>query len=247
MTHFGTFIGSKTGRNERMPHLSGIDISAANAGIPRRARFDDGIIGALVFTLFFFLLWLIPVGFRANEVHKFDVLRQQGHEVNGEVTKSYTGRGNVDLSYRFSVDGVFYTGRAKMIADDYKVQSPGEKILIRYLPNNPSVNQPVSWVWFSAWELPYYLLGLGLLTVEAALLVTGWRKRQLARMGVVVEGRVTACQPDRNQFRAYYDFTTEDNASFEGSARVSDECEVGMSIPIIYLRSNPERNDYYPE
>jgi hypothetical protein len=226
--------------------LSGIEISAANAGIPRKARFDDGIIAALVFTLFFLLLWLIPVGFRASDVHKCDVLRRQGHEANGEVTKSFTGRGNVDVRYRFSVDGAFYAGRAKMIADDYKVQSPGEKILIRYLPNDPRVNQPVNWVWFSAWELPYYLLGLGLLAGEAALLVAGWRKRQLARMGVVVEGRVTGCAPDRNQFLAYYEFTTEDNAWFEGSARMSDKCEAGMSIPIMYLRSNPKRNDCYP-
>jgi hypothetical protein len=227
--------------------MSGFDVSEANAGIPRKARFDDGIMAALVFTLFFFLLWLIPVGFRANDVHKFDVLRRQGHEANGEVTKSYTGRGNVDVGYRFSVEGVFYTGREKMIADDYKVQSPGEKILIRYLPNDPRVNQPVNWVWFSAWELPYYLLGLGLLAGAAALLVAGWRKRHLARMGVVVEGRVTGCAPNRSRFTVYYEFTTEDNVSIEGSAGMSEECKVGMSIPVIYLRGNPKRNDYYPE
>jgi hypothetical protein len=227
--------------------MSGFDVSEANAGIPRKARFDDGIIDALVFTLFFFLLWLIPVGFRANGVHKFDVLRRQGHEAIGEVTKSYTGRGNVDVGYRFSVDGVFYTGREKMIADDYKVQSPGEKILIRYLPNDPRVNQPVNWVWFSAWELPYYLLGLGLLAGAAVLLVAGWRKRQLARMGVVVEGKVTGCAPNRSRFTVYYEFTTEDNVSIEGSAGMSEECKVRMSIPVIYLRGNPKRNDYYPE
>jgi len=227
--------------------MSGFDVSEANAGIPRKARFDDGIIDALVFTLFFFLLWLIPVGFRANGVHKFDVLRRQGHEAIGEVTKSYTGRGNVDVGYRFSVDGVFYTGREKMIADDYKVQSPGEKILMRYLPNDPRVNQPVNWVWFSAWELPYYLLGLGLLAGAAVLLVAGWRKRQLARMGVVVEGKVTGCAPNRSRFTVYYEFTTEDNVSIEGSAGMSEECKVRMSIPVIYLRGNPKRNDYYPE
>ena len=233
--------------------MSGFDVSEANAGIPRKARFDDGIIDALVFTLFFFLLWLIPVGFRANDVHKFDVLRRQGHEAIGEVTKSYTGRGNVDVGYRFSVGGVFYTGREKMIADDYKVQSPGEKILIRYLPNDPRVNQPINWVWFSAWELPYYLLGLGLLAGVAVLLVAGWRKRQLARMGVVVEGKVTGCAPysDRytvgSRFTVYYEFTTEDNVWMEGKTQMSEECQAGDSIAVMYLRSNPKRNDFYPE
>ena len=61
--------------------------------------------------------------------------------------------------YKFSVDGAIYTGSAKMIAADYKVQAPGEKILIRYLPNAPRVNQPVNWEWFSVWEMPFMSWG----------------------------------------------------------------------------------------
>ena len=225
--------------------MSGIDISEANAGIPRKARFDDGMIAALVFTLFFFVLWLIPVGFRAYDVHTFYVLRQAGYEASGEVTKSYPGRGSVDVNYRFSVDGVVYTGDAKMIGDDYRIQAPGDTILIRYLPKNPSVNQPVNWEWFSSWELPYYVLGLGLLAGVGALLVAGWRKRRLARIGIVVEGRVTGCVPDGNRFKAYYEFTTKDKVWAEGSTQMSEECKVGASIPVIYLRSNPKRNDLF--
>jgi hypothetical protein len=227
--------------------LSEINIAEANTGIPRAASFDDGIKVALAFVLFFFVLWLIPASWRVYDIHTFYVLRQEGNEANGEVTQSYPGRGrSVYVEYRFSVNGKSYSGGARMIAKEYRVQAPGERIVIRYLPNDPRVNQPNNWEWFSAWEVLFYLMGLTFLGGAGALVVVGWRKRQLMRIGTVVEGRVTGCQPDRNQFLAYYEFTTEDNAWFEGSARMSDECEVGKSIPIIYLRSNPERNDYYP-
>jgi hypothetical protein len=232
-----------TGRKD--DPLSEIDISEANARIPRTVRFDDGTIGALGFTLFFLVLWLVPVGWRAYDVHTRNVLQREGHEANGEVTKSYTGRGSVDVIYRFTVDGALYSGRAKMISNDYRVQAPGEKILVRYLPSNPRVNQPVNWVWFSVWEIPYYLLGLGILAAATALIITGSRKRKLKRMGVVVEGKVTGCVPDRSRFRVYYEFTTKENIWMEGSAQAPEECETGMSIPILYLRNNPERNDRY--
>ncbi len=226
--------------------MSRIDISEANAKIPRAARFDDGIIAAFSFTVFFFVLWLIPVGWRAYDVRTSHVLRQEGNVANGEVTKSYPGRGSVSVMYKFSVDGAIYTGSAKMIAADYKVQAPGEKILIRYLPNAPRVNQPVNWEWFSVWEMPFYVLGLGLLAGIGASIVAGWRKRQLARIGVVVEGRVTGCVPKGNRFTTYYECTTDDNREFEGSALTSEECETGAAIPVIYLSSNIKRNDYYP-
>lgn len=226
--------------------MSGINISEANARIPREARFDDGIITALAFTLFFFVLWLVPVGFRAYDIHTRDVLRQEGFEANGEVIKSYTGRGKVGVVYRFSIDGVSYPGRADMIADDYRVQAPGEKILIRYLPKNPSVNQPTNWEWFSVWELPFYLFGLGILAALAALVIAGLRKRKLARLGVVVEGRVTGCAPNGSRYKVYYEFTTEDNVWMEGNTEITNECEAGDSIPVLYLRSNPKRNDFYP-
>jgi hypothetical protein len=189
-------IGEMTGRKD--DPMSGIDISEANARIPREARFDDGIIAALAFTLFFFALWLIPAGFRAYDIHTRDVLRREGHEANGEVIKSYTGRGSVGVVYRFSVDGVSCPGRANMIADDYRVQAPGEKILIRYLPNNPSVNQPANWEWFSLWELPFYLIGLGILAAVAALIIAGSRGWSLKAESPVVQSTVVDSQSITN-------------------------------------------------
>jgi hypothetical protein len=93
----------------------------------------------------------------------------------------------------------------------------------------------------------FYSLGLIILVAAGVLVIGGLRQRKLARMGIVVEGRVTGCAPDGNLFKVYYEFTTEDNVSMEGNARMSEECEAGDSIPVMYLRSNPKRNDFYPE
>ena len=65
-------------------------------------------------------------------------------------------------------------------------------------------------------------------------------------MGVVVEARVTGCAPYHEQFDVYYEFTTESNESMDGSCIMEDEHEVGASIPVIYRRSNPNKNESYP-
>jgi len=196
--------------------LSGIDVSEANAEMPRKVRIDDDTITGLGFALFFSVLWLVPAAWGAyddiRDSHVRDTLRREGHQADGEVVKSYAGRGSVDVIYRFSVDGFWYPGRAKIIADDYKVQAPGEKIPIRYLPKDPRVNQPVDWGWFSVWWMIFYSLGLGLLVATGAIFIAGLRKRELARIGFVVEGRVTGSTPDRSRFKVYYEFTTEDIA-----------------------------------
>jgi len=231
--------------------LSGINVSEANAKIPRKVRLDDDTISGLGFILFLFVLWLIPVTWGAyhdlRDSHIRDTLLREGYAINAEVTRSYAGRSSVDVTYRFSVDGVLYSGRGKIIANDYKFQAPGEKIPIRYLPKDPRINQPVSWGWFSAWWAIFHLLGLALLAAGAAIIIAGLRKRKLERIGLVVEGRVTGCVPDRTRFKVYYEFTTEDNVWMEGSTGMPKECESGDSIPVMYLPSNPKRNDFYPD
>jgi hypothetical protein len=231
--------------------LSGINVSEANAKIPRKARLDDDIVSALGFMLFFFVLWLVPAAWGAyvdlGGSHIRDSLRQEGSAANAEIIESHATRSGADVVYRFSVDGVSYSGRARIVADNYKIQTHGEKIPIRYLPKDPRVNQPVDWGWFSVGWAMFYSLGLVILVVAGVVVTGGLRQKELMRVGTVVEGKVTGCAPDRSLFKVYYEFTTENNVSMEGSARMSEECEAGSSIPVMYLRNNPRRNDFYPE
>ena len=231
--------------------MSGINVTEVNAQIPRKSRFDDDIKSVLGFTLFFLALWLVPGVWTAHndirDLHLRDILRQQGYYAIGEVTQTHPTRSGTDVIYRFSVNGVLYSGQALLLTGDYRLQTPGNKISIRYLPANPQVNQPANWVWFSAGKVIFYLLGLGLIAGVGACIIADSRKKQLMRMGVVVEGRVTGCAPRRSRFKVYYEFTTEDNVWQEGSTLMSEECVAGDPIPVIYLRNNPKRNDFYPE
>ncbi len=86
----------------------------------------------------------------------------------------------------------------------------------------------------------FYSLGLGLLVAAGAIFIAGLRKRELACNGVVVEGRVTGCAPDRSRFKVYYEFSTEDGVWMEGNTAMTEECKAGDSIPVMYLRSNPK-------
>jgi hypothetical protein len=230
--------------------LDAIDLAEANTRIPRDARFEDDVVTVLAFTFFFFVLWLIPASWmtygyaRGSQLR--DVLQRDGQEASGEVTESYAGRDEVDVYYRFSVDGASYTGRAEMIGGKYRVLGPGNEITIRYLPKKPDVNQPVGWKWFSAGYAMFCSLGVLLLAGAVVLVIAGMRKKELTRMGIVVEGKVTGCAPDRKSFTVYYEFTTKDNVGMEGETTMQEECKAGDSIPVMYLRSNPKRNDFYP-
>jgi hypothetical protein len=107
------------------------------------------------------------------------------------------------------------------------------------------VNQPSNWEW--DWgHIVYFLLGLVILGGAGNVIIVALRERTLARKGIVVEGEVTGCAPNQKLFTVYYEFTTKENVWMEGSTEISEEYEAGATIPVIYLRGNPKRNDVYP-
>ena len=225
-------------------------ISEANAKTPRRVRFDDTNARVLRVTLIIALLGFLGCAWVActtfGTIRTQELLRHEGSMSDGIVTESTPNHGGVHLKYRFEIDGVWYGGQAEMKANHYRAPTPGETIPILYLPNKPKVNLPRGWGWFSMWDMFPYLFLLFTMIAPGFVIAEVLRERYLARMGVVVEGRVTGCDLNRKPFKVYYEFTTQESTAMEGSTDSTDEQEVGASIPIIYLRSNPRRNDRFP-
>ena len=227
--------------------MNSITLSEINTKIPRKVHFDGLSKKLLCWAIFTIIVvvvgstW-ISYGTLKN-MHIRDILRQEGKLAFGEVIKTSVNHDDVYVRYKFSIEGVSYPGEAEMKTH---VPALGGQIQILYLPRDPHINQPSNWEWFSVWDVYPYLLLFFIVVAAITMINVALRERMLARLGVVVEVRVTRCVPDRKLFNIYYEFTTEGNELIEGSTEMSKVCEVDTSISIIYLRNNPKRNDCYP-
>lgn len=227
-----------------------ISVSTANAQIPRTVHFDGVSVKALVLALFMLLFGIVLFVWMSygelSGLYLQHVLSRDGDTVSGRIEKISPTRVGEFVKYTFSIGGVSYTGQAQMEVLDYTVPGDRDGILIRYLPNDPHVNQPVNWRWASIWDFFPFLLLLSILWVGATVTLRAFRLRTLMRIGIAAVGRVTGCSPYKALFTVYYEFSTDENKMAEGSCRLADEYEVGTPIPIIYLRNNPSRNSRYP-
>ena len=238
------------GVNDNGNSTSGVRNSDLNPGTPRRVRFDRTSITLLMGMLFIF--WASIAGLawmsygKVKNAQLFSTLRQKGYAAEGEVTKRSVSLDGVFMTYEFAVDGISYSGYARMKLRPNSASGPGGQIPIRYLPDDPRENLPIDVEEFSIRDTQPFLLCLSFMGLSIFVIYRYLRERRLVRMGVVVEARVTGCAPYRNQFDVYYEFVTEGNGSMDGSCITEDEYEIGASIPVIYRRSNPKKNEAYP-
>ena len=237
------------GVNENDDSISGVRESDLNTGVPRRVRFDQTsmtlLSGMLLIVLVSFagLAWM-SYG-KVRNAQLLSTLRQKGYAAEGEVTKRSASLDGLFVTYEFSVNGLSYSGHARIKLRRY-ILAPGGQISIRYLPEDPRENLPINVEIFSARDAQPFLLCLFFMGLSTYVIYTYLRERRLARVGVVVEARVKACAPYHKQFEVYYEFNIEGNVSMEGSCITEDEYEVGASIPVIYRRSNPKKNESFP-
>jgi hypothetical protein len=235
-----------------------LSIHEINATIPRRVRLDPDVgYTVLVFSLIllgFGVIWFSAASYYYfQQARQRDALHGDGREAIATVTKITNGR-TVYARYTFHFSGADFQGEAKM---DYqreprwpdgrtKYVRVGEQIPIQFLPSDPSVNHPSTWVWWSWSDVFPQLFMLFFSSLGFVGIGLLYRERRLARIGWVTEGKVIACAPKGRRFRVDYEFYNEDQEEFDGANENSDEYKSGSNIRVIYLRKNPKRNDTYP-
>jgi hypothetical protein len=237
-------------------------IREINAKIPRKVSLDpDGGFTSLVVALILLGFGVVWFGgtFYYYFVHQArirEALDRDGREAMGAITRIHSsgGRHSVTLvDYKFRVDGMDYEGAINLENEPLSPDGElpylriGEPIRVQYLPGNPFVNHPSGWAWWSWWDnvIPQ-LFFLAFPGGGIAILVSLYRERRLARVGLVTEGEVIACAPNGKQFRVDYEFYDENREQFDGANENCDEYKTGSNIRVIYLKKTPKRNDTYP-
>jgi hypothetical protein len=224
--------------------------------LPRKVQLrlseGDGRYLLMIVLVFFVggLIFLVWNGY--DDIKLFQqraLLRGDTREVVGEVTGFSFGRYSpTSVNYRFTVNGVSYSGEALKPVNPVSGTSleKGGDILIRFLPTNPAVNHPNGWEWSAAigW---YFVVGEIYFTSMGGLaLMVLLRDRRLAREGKVAAGIITGCVRNERWFRVDYDFRTEDGVLMKGRNDVEDEYGAGARLWILYLPQKPRRNHSYP-
>jgi hypothetical protein len=237
-------------RKEADDSSEGTGIPDANSEMPRKVHFDSLSAKALSLALLMLLFGMailtwISYGIATN-LRTRQVLSQSGRTVDADIQKIIPNRGGELVQYTFLADGRLYSGQAEMATNHYTLPGDPKKLFIGYLPNDPRVNQPVKWRWTSVWDFAPFLLLLSITAIGASILLKALRLRALMRTGTVAAGKVTGCAPDKKLFTVYYNFNAADDTSWEGRCTLEDEYDVGSSLPIIYLPTDPKGNSCYP-
>ena len=175
------------------------------------------------------------------------LLRTQGQEVNGEISRLWSGdRGREHMvGYAFTANGVRLRGEASVPADKWAgIQKTGF-LPVRYLPSNPAINHPAAWETSTNIWLP--LIAPAILAAGGAFLFwTLRRQNQLTAEGVAAPGVVVRCVRVKNGWMVRYQFRVKGGAIEKGRSQTNRKFEAGAPVCILYRSDNPRRNDLYP-
>jgi hypothetical protein len=222
-----------------------------NAAIPRRVYPSADTRKVVVIFLGMALLGFAALGAQTYSLVRdkdlSQALQRDGRETIATVTQVLSGH-TTRVYYTFGIGGgSTFRGKAKIPEGLYWHSGNGGRLPVLFLPRDPSINHPIGWAWWTWWDLTPYAFTLFFSGVSSAILVLAYRRRSLARLGWVTEGKVIACAPQRTKFRVDYQFSTEDGQLFDGAHEYSpDEYLYGAKVRIVYVRHNPKRNDMYP-
>jgi hypothetical protein len=200
-----------------------------------------------------FLIAAVVMGFwlhneGAQDTAQTQLLRTQGQEANGEITKLWhrdRGRGNM-VSYAFTANGVRIRGEASVPKERWASIQKAGFLPVRFLPSNPAINHPAAWDetsvpdWFPILVPSMWAVG------SLILLISLLRQGKVAAEGVPVAGVVTKCFRIKGGWATRYQFRANDGTVVNGRDRVYSRLEPGATVCVMYLPENPRRNYLYP-
>ena len=117
-----------------------------------------------------------------RQVQQRRILRERGRDTVGTVTVTHAGHGPPTVSYGFEANGRNYSGKAE-ISNYRLVLHESDRIAVRYLPTDPTVNHPADWEWSNQGDLIPEVFMVGFTSVGVIALAALFRNRWLERYG----------------------------------------------------------------
>jgi hypothetical protein len=244
--------------DEQISNTRELSVHELNAMIPRKVCLNpDGGYTAVAMVLMLLsvgVVWFGALSYSlVQESRHREALSREGREAIAKVTRLTSGHSTY-AHYTFHFGDADYGGESNLNYQHEprwpdgrtKYAREGDLILVQFLPSDPSINHPSGWAWWSWWDVPPHLFIALFPIMGFRVFVYVLRERRFARIGWVTEGKVINCTPTGSRFRVDYEFYDEGHMSFDGANENSDKIESGSQIRVIYLRSNPRRNDIYP-
>ncbi|MGA2848186.1 MAG: DUF3592 domain-containing protein [Terracidiphilus sp.] len=221
---------------------------------PRRVRLTStGWLNIFAAALFFAVgvAWGVSaVRWVVNDMTAQDALRQAGRDSSAQVIDKWTTRSVPYVSYAFSVDGSFYTGKSRVPRETWNRLRQDDSLPIRYFPANPNINHPAAWEDATISNLWALLFPVGLAIFGAMFVRRIPLQRRIAMEGIAVRGSVSEREwkgPSKGQTYVDYTFRNASNDEVEiGSCPYDFPPKGGSNVWVLYLPTNPRRSEIYP-
>lgn len=175
----------------------------------------------------------------------WEALRRDGSDTVGHVTRTHKGK-HFTVYYSFTVNGTTVRGNAPAPKQFEQILENSSPLTIRYLPANPSVNQPADWEYGPS-DSVWFILPLPILISGILFLISLRMERRLVAEGVPATAVITGSDyHSRGGYTATYEFRTEDARVMSKRVGVPHRLEIGSNIWVLYLRQQPRRSQPYP-
>jgi hypothetical protein len=179
-----------------------------------------------------------------------DTLRTGASDTTAQITREWTSgkrSSTQHIGYAFQVGGTTYSGEAIVPKTIWENLKNAGVVNIKYSPSDPRINYPADWEDSLARAFSPLIFVAMLLLFGAVLLRLLRTQYRLVAEGLPALARVTErIKGGRGGYFLKYEFRTETGEIVKDSCAEEETQEVGSTISVIYLPSNPRTSKLYP-